>query len=124
MINPFEEEVIYFIINRFYIELFPRWNQWFIRGRLAIWARFKIYSKFERDNKKLLSFSWSTQNEVEISEQAIIDEFFSKSNSEEEKVTIPYSLNIREEESNINISPLNDKSCSTEKIIKKKFKRK
>ena len=80
--------------------------------------------QFERDLryipnlKEILSFSWSTQNEVEISEQAIIDEFLSKNNSEEEKVTIPYSLNIREEESNINISPLNDKSCSTEKIIK------
>ena len=79
---------------------------------------------FERDLRyipnlnEILSFSSSTQNELEISEQAIIDEFFSNNNSEEEKVTIPYSLNIREEESNINISPLNDKSCSTEKIIK------
>ena len=101
MINPFEEEVIYFIINRFYIELFPRRNEWFIRGRLTIWTRFKIYSKFEWNNIIL-----------------IIDEFFSNSKSEEEKVTTPNSLNIREEESNINISPLNDKRYLTEKIIK------
>lgn len=81
--------------------------------------------QFERDLRyipnlnEIISFSSrSTKIRLDISEQAIIDEFFSNSKSEEEKVTTPNSLNIREEESNINISPLNDKSCSTEKIIK------
>ena len=81
--------------------------------------------QFERDLRyipnlnEIISFSSrSTKIRLDISEQAIIDEFFSNSKSEEEKATTPNSLNIREEESNINISPLNDKSCSTEKIIK------
>lgn len=58
------------------------------------------------------------QNEHDIPEQAIFEEIFSNKSNEEEKVTIPYSLSIREEESNINISPLNDKRYLTEKIIK------
>ena len=81
--------------------------------------------QFERDLRyipnlnEIISFSSrSTKIRFDISEQAIIDEFFSNSKSEEEKVTTPYSLNIREEESNINISPLNDKRYLTEKIIK------
>ena len=85
--------------------------------------------QFERDlryipnlneiTKGLISFSSrSTKIRLDISEQAIIDEFFSNSKSEEEKATTPNSLNIREEESNINISPLNDKRYLTEKIIK------
>ena len=81
--------------------------------------------QFERDLRyipnlnEIISFSSrSTKIRFDISEQAIIDEFFSNSKSEEEKVTTPNSLNIREEESNINISPLNDKRYLTEKIIK------
>ena len=81
--------------------------------------------QFERDLRyipnlnEIISFSSrSTKIRLDISEQAIIDEFFSNSKSEEEKVTAPNSLNIREEESNINISPLNDKRYLTEKIIK------
>ena len=81
--------------------------------------------QFERDLRyipnlnEIISFSSrSTKIRLDISEQAIIDEFFSNSKSEEEKVTTPNSLNIREEESNINISPLNDKRYLTEKIIK------
>jgi len=87
-----------------------------------------LYEKdlqFERDLRyipnlnEIISFSSrSTKIRLDISEQAIIDEFFSNSKSEEEKVTTPNSLNIREEESNINISPLNDKRYLTEKIIK------
>ena len=81
--------------------------------------------QFERDLRyipnlnEIISFSSrSTKIRLDISEQAIIDEFFSNSKSEEEKATTPNSLNIREEESNINISPLNDKRYLTEKIIK------
>ena len=81
--------------------------------------------QFERDLRyipnlnEIISFSSrSTKIRLDISEQAIIDEFFSNSKSEEEKVTTSNSLNIREEESNINISPLNDKRYLTEKIIK------
>ena len=81
--------------------------------------------QFERDLRyipnlnEIISFSSkSTKIRFDISEQAIIDEFFSNSKSEEEKVTTPNTLNIREEESNINISPLNDKRYLTEKIIK------
>ena len=81
--------------------------------------------QFERDLRyipnlnEIISFSSrSTKIRFDISEQAIIDEFFSNSKSEEEKATTPNSLNIREEESNINISPLNDKRYLTEKIIK------
>ena len=81
--------------------------------------------QFERDLRyipnlnEIISFSSrSTKIRLDISEQAIIDEFFSNSKSEEEKATTSNSLNIREEESNINISPLNDKRYLTEKIIK------
>ena len=81
--------------------------------------------QFERDLRyipnlnEIISFSSrSTKIRHDISEQAIIDEFFSNSKSEEEKATTSNSLNIREEESNINISPLNDKRYLTEKIIK------
>ena len=81
--------------------------------------------QFERDLRyipnlnEIISFSSrSTKIRLDISEQAIIDEFFSNSKCEEEKVTTSNSLNIREEESNINISPLNDKRYLTEKIIK------
>ena len=81
--------------------------------------------QFERDLRyipnlnEIISFSSrSTKIRFDISEQAIIDEFFSNSKSEEEKATTSNSLNIREEESNINISPLNDKRYLTEKIIK------
>lgn len=87
-----------------------------------------LYEKdlqFERDLRyipnlnEIISFSSrSTKIRLDISEQSIIDEFFSNSKSEEEKVTTSNSLNIREEESNINISPLNDKRYLTEKIIK------
>ena len=76
--------------------------------------------QFERDLRylnEILSFS-RTEIRLDISEQEIIDEFFSNNKSEEEKVTTPNSLNIREEESNINISPLNGKRYLTEKIIK------
>ena len=57
--------------------------------------------QFERDLRylnEILSFS-RTEIRFDISEQEIIDEFFSNNKSEEEKVTTPYSLNIREEES-------------------------
>ena len=79
--------------------------------------------QFERDLRyipnlnEIISFSSrSTKIRLDISEQAIIDEFFSNSKSEEEKATTPNSLNIREEESNINISPLNDKKYIIDKI--------
>lgn len=58
------------------------------------------------------------QNEQDMPEQAIFEKFFSNKSNEEEKVTIPYSLNIREEESNININPLNVKYYPIEEIIK------
>ena len=58
------------------------------------------------------------QNEHDIPEQVIFEEIFSNKSNEEEKVTIPYSLSIREEESNININPLNDKYYPLEEIIK------
>ena len=70
---------------------------------------------FERDlryipylDAKYPSF-YQIQNEHDISEQVIFEEIFSNKSNEEEKVTIPYSISIREEESNININPLNDK---------------
>ena len=79
---------------------------------------------FERDLKHIpyldaiLPSLNPIQNEHDISEQAIFEEIFSNKSNEEEKVTIPYSLSIREEESNININPLNDKYYPIEKIIK------
>ena len=79
---------------------------------------------FERDLKHIpyldaiLPCFNQIQNEHDISEQAIFEEIFSNKSNEEEKVTIPYSLSIREEESNININPLNDKYYPIEKIIK------
>ena len=79
---------------------------------------------FERDLRRipyldviLPSFN-RIQNEQDIPEQAIFEEFFSNKSNEEEKATIPYSLNIREEESNLNINPLNDKYYPIEEIIK------
>ena len=79
---------------------------------------------FERDLRHipyldviLPSFN-QIQNEHDMPEQAIFEEIFSNKSNEEESMTIPYILNITEEESNININPLNDKYYSIEEIIK------
>ena len=79
---------------------------------------------FERDIRhipnlnEILSFPKHIENEQYIPEQAIFEEIFSNKSNEEENVTIPNTLNIREEESNINIEPLNDKYYPIEEIIK------